>query len=251
MWGLPNIPRAVRLIVPPVSGTWPIDVLPLDEPDGGTFYRPASATWHSGTGAPSTSLGDEGDYYMDLDPDTPEWYGPKGEEDEEGDGDWPGPTALKDPGPGDWLHVAGEPDDDGIDGDYYLDTTDMAWWGPKADGSWVGTGPVFVYEENWVTLVNGPSALGYFSAPACILRVGDSNAQTADAWLELVDDNYKRIVLAHACSISAEGGAAVLTEAVPFLISLAKTGKIAKARWKIVGGKGLQWSGSGSLTRLF
>lgn len=44
---------------------------------------------------------------------------------------------------GQWLSGAGAPaDGTGANGDYYLDSTASAWYGPKAAGTWVGTGPV-------------------------------------------------------------------------------------------------------------
>jgi hypothetical protein len=61
----------------------------------------------------------------------------------------PGPpgSASKVPGPpgkdgNTWHNGAGAPDDSiGKDGDFYLDTLNDAYWGPKTTGTWKGTGP--------------------------------------------------------------------------------------------------------------
>lgn len=42
-----------------------------------------------------------------------------------------------------WYSGDGAPGDGtGVDGDFYIDTTNKAFYGPKAAGTWVGTGPV-------------------------------------------------------------------------------------------------------------
>jgi hypothetical protein len=256
MWGRPTIPRAVRLFYPVTLGGWPLAVEDLDEPDGGTFYRPERPNWISGSGVPDPGAGDEDDYYMDTNAEPPEWYGPKGEEDEDGDGDWGDPTLLPSAGDGEWIHGSGDPDDDydGDDGDFYLDTSEMAWWGPKAAGLWAKTGPHFV-RESWVTLTDGPGALGFFSLPACELAVGNSEetgALAADAWIELADADRNIFLTIHAASLTTDGGQAIRTGSAPFLLRVSLLPKrIERVRWKIVGDKGLKWSGAGGLTRLF
>ena len=48
-------------------------------------------------------------------------------------------------GPGIYVHGNGSPSaGTGIDGDYYIDDYNLQMWGPKASGSWVGTGPVAI-----------------------------------------------------------------------------------------------------------
>ena len=255
MWGLPKTARATRIARDLSYGSWPMAVEAVDEEDGGTFYRPDPPTWHSGSGAPSATLGDEGDYYMDLSAEPPEWYGPKGEEDEEGAGDWGSPTALADPGAAEWITGSGEPDDadDGNDGDFFLDTGAMAWWGPKAGASWTDTGPNYI-RASWIEFdTPRPRTSGLFQLPANIIGVGDSDEpepQDADAWLELADVNGKRLQRIHTASLSASGGIAIGGDSTDPLAKLLGNKEIFKARWIIVGGRHLTWSGSGSLVQL-
>ncbi len=55
-----------------------------------------------------------------------------------------------------WYSGSGAPGDGtGADGDFYLDTTNVAFYGPKAAGTWVGTGPV-----SMVGLTNPMTAAG-------------------------------------------------------------------------------------------
>lgn len=64
-----------------------------------------------------------------------------------------------------WLSGAVPPSDSqGQDGDYYFDTAAVAYYGPKADGTWTGTGPV--------TFAPWPNADGAALADANRLAVG-------------------------------------------------------------------------------
>jgi hypothetical protein len=253
MWGLPNTPRAVRLVVPKIATTWPIVVDPVDEPDGGTFYRPEPPTWINGTAAPSATAGDEDDCFLDT--THHQWYGPKGAEDPDThEGNWPGPYDLPDPGTGEWVNGSGEPDDltDGANGDYYLDTTAHAWYGPKANDTWAGSGPHYI-REAWVLLAPPLFATGLFSFPDCTLRQGRTgeSAQTADVWVEFADANGMRIGAAvHLAKLVSAGGLAQRGAISDLLLELKISGTAAKLRFKIVGGYGLYWSLSGSMERL-
>lgn len=244
--------RATRIDRDLSLGAWEMTVEAVDEPDGGTFYRPEPPTWQSGSGVPDPGLGDEGDYYMDTDAEPPEWYGPKGVEDESGDGDWGAATPLPEAEDGDWLSGGGDPDDidDGDDGDYWLDTDTMAWWGPKADGSWSDTGPNYV-RASWIEFDDPrPRTSGLYALPINALRVGDLaevDAQSADAWLELCDEDGKRLLLIHSASLVSLGDTASRTDAAVTIAHLTGNAEVFLARWKIVGGKGLQWSGSGTM----
>lgn len=102
------------------------------------------ATIHTGIGVPNSSLGNDGDYYMNT--GNADWYGPKTA------GAWGSPT-INLTGPqgiqgiqgiqgvkGDTgatiLHGAVDPTTEGLDGDYYLNTVSGDWFGPKASGTW-------------------------------------------------------------------------------------------------------------------
>jgi hypothetical protein len=55
-----------------------------------------------------------------------------------------------------WYSGDGAPGDGtGVDGDFYIDTTNKAFYGPKAAGTWVGTGPV-----SMVGLINPMTTAG-------------------------------------------------------------------------------------------
>jgi hypothetical protein len=100
----------------------------------------------NGTGAPAAGLGTNGDFYIDTSANT--IYGPKT------DSGWGGPTALTGPNgnpgqPG----TPGQPGADGktilngtgapaaglgANGDFYIDTTANAIYGPRTHGAWGG-----------------------------------------------------------------------------------------------------------------
>jgi hypothetical protein len=98
----------------------------------------------NGTGAPSNGTGNNGDFYIDTVTDT--IYGPKAA------GVWPTPgTSLIGPQgpPGtDGLSVlngAGDPTSgDGVDGDFWINTTTDYIFGPKAGGVWPTPGTSLV-----------------------------------------------------------------------------------------------------------
>lgn len=108
-------------------------------------------TWLNGSGAPSDGSGANGDFYLDTAASA--WYGPKAA------GTWSGtgPHSMVGAAGADgadgadgangadgrtWLSGSGAPSDgSGENGDFYLDTAASAWYGPKAAGTWSGTGP--------------------------------------------------------------------------------------------------------------
>ncbi|RWU08265.1 hypothetical protein DPV69_07765 [Pedobacter chitinilyticus] len=93
---------------------------------------------HSGTGAPATTLGVNGDYYLDK--NTGNLYGPKTA------AGWGGPTALRGSNGtngtngtnGSTTHAGlGAPNlSIGVLGDYYLDKTNYLLYGPKDNIGW-------------------------------------------------------------------------------------------------------------------
>ena len=128
-------------------------------------------TWYSGAGAPSDATGVDGDFYLNT--STSAYYGPKA------GGTWAGtgPTSLVGPAGADgadgadgapgadgaagadgrtWYSGAGAPSDGtGVNGDFYLDTTNDAYYGPKAAGSWSGTGPTSLIGPEGPAGLNG------------------------------------------------------------------------------------------------
>lgn len=95
-------------------------------------------TIHSGTGTPASSLGNIGDFYLDK--NTAELYGPKTTT------GWPTPINLK--GSTGATGAAGTPGSKilsgttapssaiGAEGDFYFDTANLAFYGPKTANSW-------------------------------------------------------------------------------------------------------------------
>lgn len=238
---------------PPVPGaSFPIDVDPVDEPDGGTFYRPPVPNWINRTTPPNPDTGDEGDYALDT--EALQWYGPKGEEDEDpesetyGEGEWPGPFDLPTVGePNAWIVGAGEPDNetDGDDGDYYLDTSNHAYYGPKAGGLWDDTGPVFIVPK-YIEIDPTGRTCGLFEIPSCAIGVGNEESETvaAVAFMETVDADGKQVQLIEIANLSADGGPVAAVNSAPFLKRLRP---FAAVRWIISGDEDLTWTLSGGI----
>ncbi|MFN0292127.1 collagen-like protein [Pedobacter helvus] len=99
------------------------------------------STMHSGTGAPANTLGNIGDFYLDK--NTAELYGPKTAT------AWPSPISLKGSnGAAGATGAAGTPGSKilsgttvpavalGAEGDFYFDTVNLAFYGPKTSASW-------------------------------------------------------------------------------------------------------------------
>ncbi len=152
----------------------------------------------AGTGAPSSDLGDNGDYYLDR--NTAELYGPK---DETG---WGTPLNLQGP-PGD----DGEDGEDGSQifsgtsapdasmgqpGDYFLNTSTYELYGPKTNSGW-GTpinlkGTANVRYSAWFEAgdwTSGGPDYAYFdeSAPSITQEIIDEGV--VKAFTQLAGDN--------------------------------------------------------------
>lgn len=230
--------------IPATPGpSWPVEADPVDEPDGGTFYRPPVPTWHNTSNAPLPDLGDEGDYALDTVHHS--WYGPKGEEDEEGNGEWGDATLLPVPEtPAVWRNSPTDPEaTDGNDGDFWLNTSLHTYWGPKSGGTWADTGPIVLVAE-WIELEQ-PLWAGLFSIPTCAIGVGDdeSEAAAAVAYLETADENGQQIQLIEMANLSVNGGPATSEIPSPLLVRLKQARKV---RFVIAGDEGLTWELSGS-----
>ena len=105
----------------------------------------------SGSGAPSSPTGDDGDFYID----TAGWeiYGPKTA------GAWGSPTSLIGPSGSSGqtvLNAAGAPGSGiGTDGDFYIDYETLDFYGPKTAGAWGTAVPL----SNTAVVPIGSSAL--------------------------------------------------------------------------------------------
>jgi len=115
------------------------------------------STIQSGTGAPANSLGNIGDFYLDK--NTSELYGPKTST------GWPTPISLK--GSTGATGATGTPGSKilsgttapslaiGVEGDFYFDTANLNFYGPKTASSWgsaislgaTNTVTTFLYNE--------------------------------------------------------------------------------------------------------
>jgi len=128
------------LFGPKANGAWPAGVSLAGPPGaagatGATGNTGAAgSTLLSGSGDPTSSVGNDGDYYINTSTST--LFGPKA------DGQWPPGVPLAGnsgtpSGGGSILSGAGAPDNSiGNNGDFYLDTNTWTLYGPKTDGTW-------------------------------------------------------------------------------------------------------------------
>ncbi len=105
-----------------------------------TVVGPDGTSIRSGSGAPGSGDGNDGDFYIDT--DVSDLYGPKATT-------WPSPVSLigatgsngsdgSDGANGSVISSgSGAPDNvDGNDGDFYFDAAGVAFYGPKTMGAW-------------------------------------------------------------------------------------------------------------------
>jgi len=143
---------------------------------------------HAGTGTPASSLGKNGDYYLDQ--NTGELYGPKN------DNGWGTPISLQGPTgqdgndgeDGSQIYAGtGAPAASlGVEGDYYLNKTSYELYGPKTSSGW-GTplnlkGTANVMYSSWVTIPANSGEWTLKSIGADQIRYHDiaANAVTQD-----------------------------------------------------------------------
>lgn len=157
------------LFGPKADGKWPPGV-----PLGGSTGSPGTSggVILSGAGAPSNSIGNNGDFYLDT--NTWTLYGPKA------DGAWPagvslagqsgntggtGGTGTSGGTAGNGGHIlygSGAPTNDiGVDGDFYFDTSTSTLYGPKQNGQWPTSG---------VTMTTSTVYNGNFNVPDTLSR---------------------------------------------------------------------------------
>lgn len=146
---------------PKAGGTWPAAVSLVgpqgDEgPTGTTGLQGLSM--RSGSGVPSSGLGNNGDFYIDTTAHS--LYGPKTS------GAWGGSTSLIGPAGEDGefvgntvLYGTAAPTTEGSNGDFYIRTTTNFIYGPKASGSWP-TGVSLVGPTGTTGTAGTPGAAG-------------------------------------------------------------------------------------------
>ena len=172
MWG----PKGVDWV-----GTGPVDLIGADGADGapgadgadGAPGTPGSQIY-MGTvpgDPPAAGLGITGDYFIDPGDEVLPLtlWGPK-----LNDNDWSGVTAQGLTGPqGDpgadgktiWSDTA-NPTTQGVNGDFFIRTDTQQIWGPKANSSWIGTGPTNLKGTDGADGADGaPGADGADGAP--------------------------------------------------------------------------------------
>jgi hypothetical protein len=121
------------------------------------------STVRNGAGTPSGGLGNDGDFYINTSANT--IYGPKTS------GSWGSPANIKgDTGATGSTGSAGTngktvlngtaaPTTEGVDGDFYLRTSNSTLYGPKASGSWPGS-PVSLIGPTGATGATGADGNG-------------------------------------------------------------------------------------------
>lgn len=137
-------------------------------------------TIRSGAGAPSSGLGVNGDFYLNT--SNYDLYGPKAA------GAWGSPTSLLGTVGSNGKSVlsgSGAPSSGlGTDGDFYIDTTAHAIYGPKTSGAWGSStslvGPAGTNGTNGSNGTNGNSVLNGTGVPSSGLGVnGDFYIDTS------------------------------------------------------------------------
>jgi hypothetical protein len=231
---------------PIVQGTqttqpkWTINVDPVYEIDGGTFYRPVTPNAFTySSHAPGPKDGNENDIWTDT--TNHGWYGPKGKENGDGEGSWPGPHQLP---YGNWIDGYGVPSKQtGANGDYYLDKTNNKYYGPKTSAGWGS--PTLIY-DSWVQISTGLPPTGIWYYPGSILRcdetakvefmIADSNKVSLINDLEIA----KIVVNATASNATCADWVHVAHEITQG--DVINPGTISYVRFRITGGHGLGWS---------
>lgn len=94
-----------------------------------------------------------------------------------------------------WLSGSGAPGDGtGVNGDFYLDTAASAWYGPKASGTWAGTGPN--------SLIGATGATGATGDTGATGAAGAAGAAGADGF-----DGCDITVCASGCDVTTPAAA--------------------------------------------
>jgi hypothetical protein len=149
----------------------------------------SAPTLLNGKGAPSSSLGSDGDFYIDTagsilygprtsgvwpTPGT-SMVGPEGPAGPRGDAGDPGPAGPTGPAGAAVLSGSIDPTTEtGADGDFYLNTRTSTLWGPKTAGAWATSGVPLVGPQ-------GPEGPAGGIVPSCSAQWSSSETQSADA----------------------------------------------------------------------
>jgi hypothetical protein len=198
---------------PKAGGAWPATGTSLVGPQGTPGANGTDGnTVLNGSGAPTPSLGNDGDFYIDTASNT--LYGPKA------GGAWSGTgTSLVGPqgAPGSngtngtngtdgsngntVLNGTGAPTPSlGNDGDFYIDTANHTLYGPKAGGAWPGTGTSLVGPQG-TPGTNGTNGTNGTGATVTTLSVG--NTHCANGGAEVTDGSGD---VSYACNGTDGGG---------------------------------------------
>jgi hypothetical protein len=135
----------------------------------------------SGTTAPGSGLGTNGDFYLNT--TTADLHGPKAS------GSWPAPVSLKGPqGNAGKTILSGSSapsSGTGTDGDFYLNTAASTLYGPKASGAWpAGVTLIGPAGANGTNGIDGRTILSVTTAPSSGLGAnGDFYLNTASSVL--------------------------------------------------------------------
>lgn len=137
--------------VDPVTGA--VIILP-DDPHSThvVLAGPVGPTGLSDIQGPPGPQGEQGDPGIQGD------TGPAGSPGADGDDGAPGAPGADGSDGNTWVSGTGVPSNAlGVNGDWYLDTEASAYWGPKAAGSWSGSGPVSLVGPEGPAGASGPN----------------------------------------------------------------------------------------------
>jgi hypothetical protein len=205
-------PGAIKIFGPKTSGTWGSGTN-LVGPTGSTGSTGSAGTNGksvlNGTAAPTTE-GVDGDFYLRTSNST--LYGPKAS------GAWPGsPVSLVGPtgstgstgsagtNGNTVLSGSGAPTSQGVNGDFYIDTTAKVIYGPKASGSWPGSG------TSMVGLVVSTFSLTYASSVTPNYNNGNHQYVTMTGDMTIVAPTNIPLGSSLQMSLYASGGARTVT----------------------------------------
>jgi len=148
------------------------------------------STVRNGSGTPSGGLGVDGDFYIDTTPGAIKIFGPKTS------GTWGSGTNIVGPTGSTGstgsagtngktvLNGTAAPTTEGVDGDFYLRTSNSTLYGPKASGTWPGS-PVSLVGPTGSTGATGADGNGLDWSDR-VETIADSSSMTGNALSGLI-----------------------------------------------------------------